>query len=125
MCVQPAPRVFLAEDSLLICMDLENILIEIGCEVVATCAAVHQGLEVIAANEIDAAILDYSLEDGTSEPLIEALKKKGTPFALCTAWNADIAKCHPTVPVLGKPYSVESIKDIIQVLVGCRTALQA
>jgi DNA-binding NtrC family response regulator len=112
------PRVFIAEDSVLISLDLEKILRDYGCEIAGQAAYVANSLEMIGASEIDFALIDYRLGDGTSEPITEALKNKAIPYALCTGQSKnDFPTTSMDVPVIWKPFVPEDIHRVIDQLV--------
>lgn len=111
------PRVFIAEDSVLISMDLEEILKGIGCLIVGISSSNGQSLHVIDRDDIDVAVVDHLLNDGTSEPLTRALAAKAIPFVICTGSAPQaIASCHPGAPVLYKPYNTEDVCRVVSEL---------
>jgi DNA-binding NarL/FixJ family response regulator len=113
------PRVFIAEDSVLISLDLERILSDYGCEIAGQAAFIANSLEIISASQIDFALIDYRLGDGTSEPVTEALKNKAIPYALCTGQSKnDFPTTSLDVPVIWKPFVPEDIHRVIDHLVG-------
>jgi CheY-like chemotaxis protein len=118
------PRVFIAEDSVLISLDLEAILEGIGCNIVGVSSSIGQSLHVIERDDIDVAVIDHLLDDGTSEPLTRALTAKAIPFVICTGSAPQaIASCHPGAPVLRKPYNTEDVCRVVSELAqGRRTA---
>src|SRR5438128_1959125 len=104
------PRVFIAEDSLLISLDLEKILNDMGCEVVGTSRDITGCLEFVDPVKIDVAIVDYVLSDGTCEQLINALRAHAIPFAICSGYaSQEIESHYPDVPVLLKPYNPDDV----------------
>jgi DNA-binding NarL/FixJ family response regulator len=117
------PRVFIAEDSVLISLDLEEILNGIGCNVVGISSNIGQSLHFIEHDDIDVAVIDHLLDDGTSEALTRALAAKAIPFVICTGTSPQaIASCHPGAPILRKPYSPEDVCRVVSELArGGRT----
>jgi DNA-binding NtrC family response regulator len=117
------PRIFIAEDSVLISLDLEEILKGIGCNVIGVSSSIGQSLHVIERDDIDVAVIDHLLDDGTSEPLTRALAAKAIPFVICTGSAPQaIASCHPGVPVLRKPYNTEDVCRVVSELARGRRA---
>jgi DNA-binding NtrC family response regulator len=117
-----SPRVFIAEDSVLISMDLEEILKGIGCHVVGISSNIGQSLHVIDRDDIDVAVVDHLLDDGTSEPLTRALAAKAIPFVICTGSAPQAIACHPGAPVLYKPYNTEDVCRVVSELALRRRA---
>ncbi|WP_409560174.1 response regulator [Hyphomicrobium sp. MC8b] len=111
----------IAEDSLLIAMDLENILTAFGCEVIGPVSTVGEAIDLIAVSSIDAAILDFLLADGSAEPLAEYLDDKGIPFAICTGTEEHkLSEYYPRTPILGKPYDSDDVRMLVNGLIACR-----
>jgi CheY-like chemotaxis protein len=116
------PRVFIAEDSVLISLDLEAILEGIGCNIVGVSSSIGQSLHVIERDDIDVAVIDHLLDDGTSEPLTRALTAKAIPFVICTGSAPQAIACHPGAPVLYKPYNTEDVCRVVSELALRRRA---
>ena len=77
-------HILVVEDSFLILMELESILLDAGAEAVWTCRGVSEALRVLAEQDVDAAILDLQLERETSVPVARALAQRGVPFFFYT-----------------------------------------
>jgi light-regulated signal transduction histidine kinase (bacteriophytochrome) len=104
-------RMLLVEDQMLIAMDAENHLRELGAENVRVAASVADALAEIARRAPDAAVLDINLGDGTSAGVAEALGKLGTPYIFASGYQeADmIPAAFRTVPLVRKPYSRDDL----------------
>lgn len=112
------PRVLVAEDNSLIAMDLEKILQENGCEVVGPVATAEAGIKLLFSGQIDAAVLDYLLDDGTVEPLTRVLDERGISYVLCTgADEKGIVRRHPQAPLLTKPFRVDDVCTAVNELI--------
>ncbi|MFT4096977.1 MAG: HWE histidine kinase domain-containing protein [Rhodoblastus sp.] len=122
---EPATRlldgkvVLLCEDSLLISMDCESLLEELGAVEVLTSASLQQARAALAAKTVDFAILDVNLGSESSLPLAEELARAKTPFAFATGYGeiAAISQRFPHVPVVTKPYTRQDLTE------ACRKAL--
>jgi CheY-like chemotaxis protein len=111
------PRVLIAEDNFLISLDLEKILEDFGCRVVAHTASVSDGLKAVDSSQIDFALIDYQLMDGTSEPLMHALTNRSIPFAFCTGQpRDDLLSVSRRAPVIWKPFLPEDVFQAIEQL---------
>ncbi len=118
-----APRVLLVEDNALIGMDLEDILNSYGCQVIGPRVSVQDAMIEIQAGEVDVAVLDFMLEDGTATPLAKALDDKGIPFAMCTgAGEGEMSTLFPNTPILNKPYCPEDVSRVVNSLIASRLA---
>jgi DNA-binding LytR/AlgR family response regulator len=85
---------------------MEDMLAGLGCEVVGPAARVNQGLELVAAGRIDAAVLDVNLNGQKSYPIADALIAIGVPFVFSTGYNKDsMPEDYRDFPMLQKPYN--------------------
>lgn len=78
-------HVLVVEDEPFIAYDLALAVEDAHGSPVGPAATVREALDLISSREIDAAILDVTLSDGTAEPILEALEEKGVPVVLHTA----------------------------------------
>ena len=81
-------RILIVDDEPLITAMMEDWLSELGHVVVGPAHNLARALE-LGKSEIDAAIVDLSLGEHNSYPLIEALIARGLPFALATGHGRD------------------------------------
>jgi len=118
-----APRVLIVEDNALIALDLEDILTTSGCEVIGPKVTVRDALALLDTVKIDAAVVDYLLDDGTADPLAQALNERGIPFTICTgAVRGDIGARYPHTPILNKPYTLDDVSLVVNSLIASRLA---
>ena len=82
-------RVLVVEDDTFILMDLESLLTEAGAEIVGLCRSVEEALPVVEREELDVAILDFGLGDGTAAPIARSLLARGKPFCFYTGQVAN------------------------------------
>lgn len=103
--------VLLVEDSLIISMDAEDVLLQLGAGRVVPAANVRQALEEIESADPAIALLDINLGDETSFAVAEQLIARGVPFLFATGYG-DQAQLPPEfahVPILQKPYTASGI----------------
>ena len=90
-------RVLVIEDDMMVVMLLEDMLANLGCEVVGPAARVNQALAMIDAEAIDAAVLDVNLNGKKSYPIADALVARGVPFVFSTGYDKDtLIDSYPT-----------------------------
>lgn len=112
-------RVLIVEDEAIIAMDLEMMLQDEGCDVVATVASVKAALEQIGKHELDCAFLDINLGHEQVFPVADELAKKGVPFALLSGHTkAVVPSAHLGRPALPKPYLKKDVLKILETLRG-------
>jgi two-component system, response regulator PdtaR len=109
----PAPRprpdgrlVLVVEDEFLIALDLELLLRRHGWRVLGPAATVDQALRLLRDGETpDVALLDVNLRGELVTPVAEALRARGVPFVLASAYHvpAQAAAALAWAPNIGKP----------------------
>lgn len=96
----------LVEDSMIIALDTEECLLDLGVGRVVVRDTVPGALAAIEHEPFDFALLDYSLGNETSEAIAHTLKDRGTPFWLATGYGEMEGKTAElgAQGVLVKPY---------------------
>lgn len=102
------------EDNMVIALDAADMLSDLGAEHVSTASSVADAFTLIGKRDISFALLDVNLGDETSIPVIERCLELGIPTVLATGYgaNAAVVERFPEVPVLNKPYSSDSLKQV-------------
>lgn len=107
-------RVLVVEDESLVAMLLETILEDMGCTPVGPASSVDEAVGMIAAEQIDAALLDVNVAGQQVFPAAEALKARGVPFVFSTGYGEgglpDAWRGHPTIQ---KPFTENTIRDAL------------
>ncbi|MEG3180123.1 response regulator [Sphingomonas sp. LT1P40] len=111
-------RILIVEDEPLIAMMLEDFLDLLGKQVAGIADSVADALPIVAAGEVDAAILDVNLRGGeTSWPIADALAAAGIPFVLATGGSGDtVADAHKGRPILPKPFTMDAVEKALAAL---------
>lgn len=98
-------RILVVEDEMLIAMMLEDLLIELGCEVVGPVSTVAGGLKLAAEERLDGAVLDVNLGQERAFPIADALRAAGVPFVFVTGYGAaGLTGVHCGHPTIQKPF---------------------
>jgi CheY-like chemotaxis protein len=105
-------RILVAEDEALILMEIEEMLQDIGCEVVGPVATLDAALGAIRGNDLDGALLDMSLHGERITPAAEELVARGVRFILCTGYgrNPDDEAAIRDAPRLTKPFTLDGLR---------------
>jgi CheY-like chemotaxis protein len=112
-------RILLVEDEGLIAIMLEDMLEDMGCEVVKSLAAVAPTLAWLeAGGEADAALLDVNLGGEEVFPVAEALSARGVPFAFTTGYGETHDPRFRTAPLLSKPIKQSRLEAVIRRFAG-------
>ncbi|RWX77073.1 response regulator [Neorhizobium lilium] len=106
-------RVLVVEDEFLLAMNLENMLSELGHEVVGLASNKQEALEVVDGAEI--AFVDVRLSDGVTGPEIaETLKARHGVTVVFTTGNPEmVLESRAGVGVVKKPYSDSIIRGAL------------
>ena len=103
-------RVLIVEDESLIAMLLEDILEDLGCELVGSALTLRQGLEQAETADAEVAILDINLGGDPIFPVAERLAARRIPLVFASGYGAttlpDAWRDSPTLP---KPFSAEQV----------------
>lgn len=110
-----AGTVLLVEDNIIIALDAEEMLLELGATRVDIMSRVAEALELIATRRPAFAILDVNLGSEMSYPIATSLRALGVPFFFVTGYGEKIALPADCVgvPVVSKPYSIETLADAV------------
>lgn len=108
-------RILVVEDEVIIAMLLENMLDEIGCEVIGPAANVEQALDLIETGAApDAAVLDINLDGEDSYPVADVLIARDIPFMFSTGYSkTSVHDEYAHFQLLQKPYSIQEISDAL------------
>ena len=107
-------RVLVVEDEMLVLMNIEFMLADLGCESVTAAATVDQALAQLEAQVFDAAVLDVNLNGDDSYAVADALGARGVPFAFSTGYNDEgMREEYRDRPMLRKPYQQEGLVRIL------------
>ena len=106
--------ILVVEDEMLVMMNLEVALEDLGCASVGPVASVMKALAMLDERTFDLAILDVNLGGETSYPIADILIARGIPFAFSTGYSdhgdrADL-NCQP---ILRKPYLACDVAKVL------------
>jgi len=113
-------RLLVVEDEAMVAMMLEDMLGDLGCEVVGPAGSVARAQE-LAQNEatIAAAILAVNLGGLPIYPVAETLRARGVPFVFITGYgSADIDGRFADAPTVQKPFSMPVLRDTLAKVIG-------
>ena len=107
--------VLLVEDSMIIALDCEDSLRELGAQDVCTAPSVDRALALIDEREIDFAVLDFNLGDETSVAVAKQLRARQVPFVFATGYGdaLDVTDELRQIAVILKPYSIVTLAAAI------------
>ena len=118
---QAAKRVLIVEDEALLALHLEDLLTDLGHQVVGHAMRVDVAMELARAGDIDFAILDINVAGTKSFPVADILCERSVPFTFATGYGAEgLMDGYRDFPVLRKPYTQKDLeRTIAQVFREC------
>jgi two-component SAPR family response regulator len=103
-------RVIVVEDETLLAMLLEDMLAELGCEVLWTAHRVGKALELMAQSAPDAAVLDVNIAGDPVYPVAQALVERDIPFVFATGYGTrGLDDSWRDRPIVQKPFQMEHL----------------
>src|ERR1700688_5075802 len=107
-------RVLVVEDEAIVAMLLEDMLIEMGFEVVGTVGQFDQAVLAIDEAKCDFVILDVNLDGKETYPLAGKLAARGVPFIFATGYGSlGLKSDWRDFPVLEKPFQLRDLEGAV------------
>jgi CheY-like chemotaxis protein len=107
-------RLLLVEDESLVAMLVEDLLAELGCEVVASPASVKDALPAVEAGGFDVALLDVNIAGEHVEPVAEALAARGIPVVFASGYGRHgVPSRYAAAPMLAKPFDIHELAQAL------------
>jgi CheY-like chemotaxis protein len=111
----PRPaRVLIIEDESIVAATLEDMLDDLGFEVVGVAARLAEAMRVVQDGSFDGAILDVNLDGEASYPVADVLRTRGIPFVFTTGYGKQgLAAEFRHAAVLTKPFSQDELNRVL------------
>lgn len=107
-------RVLVVEDEMLVAMNIEDTLTELGAIVIGPAMRLDTALALAERGEFDLAMLDVNIHGGRSYPVATLLKLRGVPFIFATGYgHAAEADEFSDVPTLAKPFRTSDLEEVL------------
>jgi DNA-binding NtrC family response regulator len=117
--VKSSARILVVEDESLVAMMLQEGLIELGYDIVGPAPNARMALKLLAADPVDAAVLDVNLGDEHSDRVAEALAASSIPFIFATGYAgiSALPAAFRDRAMINKPYRINEVHDaLVQLL---------
>ncbi|KKX32886.1 response regulator [Rhizobium sp. LC145] len=107
-------KVLIVEDEGLVALMIEDMLQDLGCEVIASVSRLADARTIAAKAEVDLAVLDVNLAGEPSFSVAEILRNRQIPFIFSTGYGMEgLPDEFGGHPVIGKPFSSGELQQII------------
>ena len=114
-------RILVVEDEMLVLINLEVALSDLGCSAISVAATVSQAFALLLERDFDLAILDLNLAGEKSYPIADALSERGIPFAFSTGCSDHGGRTDfDNRPTLQKPYMRARLEAVLGQLLGAQ-----
>ncbi len=113
-------RILLAEDEGLIALELERMLVDLGCDVVGPVASVEGVLKNAERGGFDGAVLDVNLRGRQIFEVLPKLQSLGLRLIITSGYD-DVTLFPPpfrAVPRIPKPFDERELKRICERVFG-------
>ncbi len=112
-------RILVVEDEMLVLMNIEMALEDLGCTAVSAAGSIAEALSLLAQQNFDAAMIDVNLGGNKSYPIADKLTERGIPFAFSTGYgdHGDRSDLDDQ-PVLKKPYLIADLIAVFEQLIA-------
>jgi CheY-like chemotaxis protein len=107
-------RIFVVEDEFLIRMLLEDMLTDLGYDLVGMAGRVDEAAEMAQTKDFDLAILDVNLDGQDVYPVADLIGKRGLPFMFVTGYGGrGLPDNYRNRPTLQKPFQLDELKRML------------
>jgi CheY-like chemotaxis protein len=98
-------RILVVEDEMLVAMNIEDMLLELGHEMAGLASRLAPALALARESRFDAAMLDVNLAGEPSFPVADLLIERKIPFLFATGYGRQgIEERFRDQPILQKPF---------------------
>jgi CheY-like chemotaxis protein len=107
-------QVLVVEDESMVAMMIEDMLTDLGHQVVATSGNLSNASKLVLNANADLAILDVNLNGEETYPIAASLASRKIPFIFATGYGSSGIKSEWSgVPVLQKPFQARELAEAI------------
>jgi CheY-like chemotaxis protein len=103
-------RVLVVEDEAMVSMLVEDMLLDLGCEIVGPAARIPAALDLASNADIDAAVLDVNVAGQAIWPVADALSARGVPIVFTTGYGeSGLQGAYVNHDVVQKPFQIDDL----------------
>ncbi len=115
-------RIMVVEDSSLVMLALEGLFDDMEWDIEGPATSLAEALTLAETTTADIALLDVNLDGESSWPVAERLQERDIPVVFATGYGrtSDVPDSLKNVPVIGKPFVITELEDLLRALVAER-----
>ena len=111
----PTCRVLFVEDDAIVSMLIEDMLLDLGVEVVGPAYKIDDALALARSAEIEAAVLDINIGGQLTYPVADILQGRGIPVIFATGYGSTaLPERFRGTPTLHKPFDRSRFEEVMQ-----------
>ncbi len=116
-------RVLIVEDDYLVSLLLEDMLVDLGHQIVGPAADVANALELAGREAMDIAVLDVNLRGSDTYPIAAVLTARAVPFIFATGYGRhSLREPYCDAPLLKKPFQQSDLEKLLAETLGVASA---
>ena len=121
MTAQQKPRALIVEDELLLLMDLEYTLTDLGYQIAGKATNLGRGQALARDLDLDVAVLDVNLSGLNSAAIADELSARGVPFLFASGYTeSSIPERYRACIRIAKPYETATLQRALQQVLGSK-----
>ncbi len=108
-------RALVVEDEVMVAMYVEDLLTELGFEVIGIATGLDQAIPLAREAEFDFAVLDINLAGEMSFPVADVLRERGIPFLFASGYGSKgLIDDYSTATRIQKPFRSGDLAQAIE-----------
>jgi DNA-binding NtrC family response regulator len=108
-------RVLFVEDEAMVSMLIEDMLLDLGVEVIGPATKIDQALSLAREAEIEAAVLDINIGGQHTFSVADILQARGIPVIFATGYGSSaLPERFRSTPILHKPFDSHSFAKLVE-----------
>jgi DNA-binding NtrC family response regulator len=107
-------RFMILDDEIIVALDLEHMLTDLGHFVVGTANRMEHGMKIAQEGGLDMAILDINVRGVLSFPIAEVLRSRDVPFIFASGYGQrGLIDAFRDAHVLTKPFDIDGLARMV------------